>query len=163
MTPIDIRRGVRVTLLILAVALATSSLACGGKDTSEGTAPKAPLDAVSASGPGSVTVASSVIRGQNGRVLLVFATQEGRGPLARACIRITSDSFSVSAGEMTEMPAGNDPCGESNQVTTFPEGKYTITAGVYAPPGQTPEKQVTQTVEVKGDIQVVLDGNALSR
>jgi hypothetical protein len=108
-------------------------------------------------------VTSSAIRGQNGRVLLVFATQEGRGPLARACIRITSDSFSVSGGAMTDVPAGNDPCGDSSQTTTFPEGKYTITAGVYAPPGQTPEKQVTLTVEVKGNIQVTLDGNALSR
>ena len=143
--------------------MAVSSMACGGKTSNDAAAPTATVAEGPASGPGSVGLTSSPIRGQSGRLLLVYATQEGRGQLARACIRITSDSFSVSPTAMTDIPPGNDPCGGSTQMSTLPEGRYTITAGVYAPPAQTPEKQVTLTVEVKGNIQVVLDGNALSR
>lgn len=165
-TAAPVSRRLRVAaFLTLGLAVAALSFGCSGKadDSRASTSPTATTAAGPASGPGTLTLTSSALRGQNDRVLLVFVTQEGRGPLARACIRVTSNAFTVGATEMTDVPAGNDPCSGSSPSTRLPEGRYTITAGIYAPPAQAPDKQVTVTVEVKGNVQVALDGNALSR
>ena len=138
--------------------------ACGGGDEEPKQPTATPAATTPPSGPGTITVRSTApIRGQNGRALLVYVTREGQAPLARACIMIGSDSFAVPATKMTDVPSGNDPCAGTTAATTFAEGRYTLTAAIYAPPAQTPDKQATLTVEVKGNVEVVIDGGALSR
>ncbi|HLF71606.1 MAG TPA: hypothetical protein VI759_05585 [Dehalococcoidia bacterium] len=150
-----------------AAAVSALVLACGGGSDAPATSTQPAASAtaaIQASGPGTITVSFAAIRNQSGRVLLVFATREGGGPqLARLCIPITSNSFATTGIVMTEMPSGGDPCGATTAATSFPEGRYTLTAGIYAPPSQSPDKQITQTVEVKGNASVSLNGDALSR
>ena len=137
--------------------------ACGGGDSSEAPAPQAPVATTAASGPGTITIKSTAIRGQSGRALVVFVMRGAGGPMARACIRIESDSFTVAATKLTDAPAGGDPCSGQTAATTFSEGRYTLSAGIFVPPAQAPEKQVTLTVEVKGNVDLVIDGASLSR
>ncbi len=143
----------------LALTLAAAA-ACGGdgdNGTEAGESPAPPQ-------PATITVSSSAITGQENKVLLVFASAEGGGPMARACIRITSGDFSALATTLTDVPEGDDPCADSTAETVFPDGVYTITAGVYAPPAQQPSKEWTQTVEVSGQspVEVEIDGAELS-
>jgi hypothetical protein len=151
--------------LLIGAGLAFALLgACGGgsSSTKEGVTPSPA--ATAASGPGTIVLKSTTIRGQSGRVLLVFAMQDGKqGNLARACIRIDSDTFTISGTPLSDIPTGNDPCGGSTPTTRLPEGRYTLIAGVYAPPAQAPERQVSMTVDVKGNVEVALRGEDLSR
>jgi len=63
------------------------------------------------------------------------------------------------------MPASQNPCGDPTAQTVFPNGTYTVTAGIYVPPASAPEKEVKQTVQVSGDtpVGVEIDGAALSK
>jgi hypothetical protein len=153
---------------VLAAAVGLLASACGGDDDDGGggggTATETHSPAAStapAEGPGTITLTSTTIEGQNGKILLVFATGDGGQRLARACIPITSDSFEVSGAEMTEIPA-QDPCGSDPDVVTFDEGSYQITAGVYVGGEQSPEAETTLTVEVAGNVTAELDGAELS-
>ena len=146
-----------LVLLILAAMAACGGDEGGGSRTPEATARGA---------PGTITVkSSSPIVGQKDKVLLAFAAPQGGGPTARACVPITSDRFSVPATVMTDMPADQNPCGGSTPATVFPKGTYTVTAGIYAPPASTPEKETKLTVQVSGDapVEVQIDGAALSQ
>ena len=151
------------TLIGGALAAFVLLTACGGGDSSEAPAPQAPVATTAASGPGTITIKSTAIRGQSGRALVVFVMRDAGGPMARACVRIESDSFTVAATKLTDAPAGGDPCSGQTAATTFSEGRYTLSAGIFVPPAQAPEKQVTLTVEVKGNVDVVIDGASLSR
>lgn len=55
--------------------------------------------------------------------------------------------------------------GPATPVTVFAAGSYALTAGIYAPPASKPEKESTQTVQVRADspATVQVDGAALSR
>jgi len=154
----------RLAALLCVMSAGAILISCGGGSKTEPTPSQAGSTQVPAgSGPGTITISSTTIQGQSGRIMLVFVSQEGQGQLARACIQLNSDSFMVPDTAMSDVPAGSDPCGGSTSVTTLPEGQYVLDVGIYAPPAQTPEKQLTQTVEVKGDVKVILDGKALSR
>jgi hypothetical protein len=147
------------------VAVALVMVACGGDDDDDdggggATSPAAASHA--AEGPGTITLTSTSIEGQSGNILLVFAIAGGGDRLGRACVPITSDSFTLGGAVMTEVPAGDDPCGGDTDETTFEEGTYDIVAGVYVGGQQTPEAETTLTVEVAGDVTAELDGAALS-
>ena len=154
----------RLPLLVAILASAGLALwlgaACGGDDGSSPTA----SPSAAPSGPGIISVTSSSIEGQDGRVLLISAAPKGGGAqMAGACISVTSDSFAAPSTVLTDPPPGNNPCGATTPTTTFPEGTYTLTAGIYAPPAQVPEAETTQTVQVSGDVTVEIEGAALSR
>ena len=61
------------------------------------------------------------------------------------------------------MQPGHNPCADSATVTTFPEGRYLISVGVYVGGSQTADKQFTRNVDVAGNVKVELDGAALSK
>jgi hypothetical protein len=154
-------------LVILAlVAVAGLAVACGGDDDDDdgGAATTAPAEATApAEGPGTVTLTSTAIQGQSDRVLLVFASPaSGGGQVARICVPIASDDFTLPETVMTDVPAGDNPCEGGTEETTFDEGTYTITAGVYIGGQQTPETETTATVDVAGDVTLELDGSELS-
>jgi hypothetical protein len=154
-------------VLVLSFALVGLALvalaACGGNGGGGKTTPQ-PSATVAQTGPGTITLSSSAITGQSGKMLLVFAMpQGGTGPMARACVPITSDPFAVPSTVMIDVGAGQDPCSGSTPETKFPEGSYSVTAGVYVPGTQTAAVQTTQTVRVSGDVTVKVDGAALSQ
>jgi hypothetical protein len=155
-----------IALLIGVVALAAAGLvasACGGDDDDGGTSATSPaVTATPGSGPGTITLTSSAITGQSGKILLIYTTS-GSDRLARACVSITSDNFTVPATVMTDVPSGNDPCGGDTSDTSFDEGAYSITAGVYVGGQQTAEKEATLSVDVAGDVIAELNGAELSQ
>jgi len=160
------KTGAILTAGLLLTAAAFIAMACGGngddggkattQPTVEGTATTAP------SGPGAITLTSTEITGQSGKVLLVFASDAGGQMLARICASITSDSFTLDSTVMTDIAAGDDPCAPSTAETEFPEGTYTLTAGVYSPGSQTADVETTLTVSVSGDVTAEIDGAELS-
>jgi hypothetical protein len=156
--------GFKALFIVALAAVALTAAACGGDDDDGGddsgggaTSPPA------ASGPGAIMLSSTPITGQSGKILLAFATTSSGGErLGRICVPITSDDFTLSGAVMSEVPAGNDPCGEDTPDTTFDEGTYNVTAGIYVGGEQTPEAETTLTVEVAGDTTAELDGAGLS-
>lgn len=155
-------------LLICVVALTAAGLAasaCGGDDDDGGTSATSPaVTATPGSGPGTITLISTTISGQADKILLIFATPSGGSEqLARACVSITSDNFTVPATVMTDVPSGNDPCGGDTSDTSFDEGAYSITAGVYVGGQQTAEAETTLSVDVAGDVTAELNGAELSQ
>lgn len=83
--------------------------------------------------------------------------------MSRACIQIASDNFILPETRLFDLPAGNNPCGDSPGVTTFAEGRYLLNIGVYVGGSQTADKQVSRNVDVAGNVKAELDGAALSR
>lgn len=156
-------------LLALAFAglIAISAAACGGDDSSDnGDSEAEATESPAAEGrAGTITVTSSPITGQSGKVLLIFAEAGSGGPMARACVPIDSDSFTVPSTVMTDQPAQDDPCGPPTAETVFSPGAHTVTAGIYEPPAQQPEKEIEQTVQVAAGapLEVAIDGAALSQ
>jgi hypothetical protein len=152
--------------LALAVAglIAISMAACGG-DKSSDSASETPASPAAQGLAGTITVTSSPITGQSGKILLILATAASGGPVARACVSIDSDRFSVPSTVMTDQPADDNPCGSPTAETIFSPGAYTVSAGIYQPPAQQPEKESTQTAQVTAGapLQIALDGAALSR
>ena len=144
-------------------------LAAGCSDDSGGDATTAPIvtDIATTLGgvaPGTITVSVPGITGQNGKMLLVFATSPTQGgQLGVACVAITSDSFDVPSTALTEVPADN-PCAGGTATVAFPEGSYTITAGIYTPGSRTAEAEASMTVDIVGDGvgSVQFSGSALS-
>lgn len=154
----------RLFLVLASLAFAGVVLAgvaaCGGDS---GPAPAASPSAAR-SGPGTISLSAGVIARQSGRVLLVSVAPQGGGAaLARACIGIQSDRFIAPVTVMTDISADGNPCGPATPATKLPEGTYTLTAGIYAPPAQKAEVETSQTVRVSGDTAVQIDGTALSR
>lgn len=157
------KTGAIVAAGVLVAAAAFIAAACGGNSGGAKATPL-PSATVAQSGPGTITLSSSAITGQSGKILLVFAMPEGEtGPIARACVSITSNSFAVPSTVMTDMTSGQDPCSGSTAETTFPEGTYTLTAGIYVPGTQTAAVQTTQTVPVSGNVKLKIDGATLSQ
>lgn len=152
------RLAASVALLFLVVLAAT---ACGG-DTSE---TGAATPAAAREGPATITVTSSAIAGQQGKMLLVSVASAAGGQIAGACIPITTDPFTVPATALSQVPEGSNPCSGGSPQATLAAGSYDVTAGVYAPPAQTPDRQVTTRVESTGaaPVAVTIDGGALSR
>lgn len=145
-----------VTLLLVTAACS------GGDDVDADSGDDGAAATAAAEGPGTITLSSSAITGQSGKILLVFA-QGGGQQMARVCTPITSDDFTLSATVMTEMPAGDNPCGDETSGFTFDEGTYSLTAGVYVGGQQTPEVSTTFSVTVAGDTPAEIDGAALSQ
>lgn len=138
---------------------------CGDDDNNKPSSSPAAGGPTASGTPGAVTVESTgPIVGQQGKQLAIFATaKNGASPMARACVRITSDSFTVPPTPLTEIGTNQDACSATTPAV-LPKGSYTIVAAIYVPPGSTLEKQTAQTVEV-GDapLKVKIDGSALSR
>lgn len=151
-----------LSLLVLAVAGA-----CGGGEKSNVSTASTPTAAAATrEGPATITVKSNPIVGQQGKMLLVSASATAGGQVANACIRITSDRFTVPATVMTAAVAGSsDPCSGPATPATVAAGSYRIAAGIYAPPGRTPEKEFTASVDSTGKapVELMIDGAALSR
>lgn len=161
--PARIRRAVCLGALALLVFAAA---ACGGGDNGKAASSPAAGSPEAKGTPGTMTVEStSPIVGQQGKQLAIFATaKNGASPIARACVKITSDSFTVPATPLTEIGTNQDACSATTPAI-LPKGSYTIVAGIYVPPSSTMEKQAAQTVDVSGDgaVKVKIDGAALSR
>jgi len=157
----------RPRLVLAAICLAfagllLASVAACGDDSGDNSGP-APTAGPS-SGPGTISISSSPIAGQSGKVLLVSVAPQGGGAaLARACIGIKSDRFTVPSTVLTDPPAVQDPCAPATPATKLPEGTYALTVGIYAPPAQKAEVEVKLTARVSGDAAVQIDGAALSR
>ncbi len=148
-----------ILALALAISLGSVATACsddGAADQdSAGTNPPGTTEAASSTlggvAPGTITVSATTITGQNGKMLLVFATAAAQqGQLGVACIPITSDAFEVPSTPLTEVPEGN-PCAGGTATAVFPEGSYTVTAGIYTPGSQTAEAQASMTIDIVGD------------
>jgi hypothetical protein len=156
----------RLVILALGGVLLITLSACGGDDddgdaTATTSAPAATTAAPE--GPGTITLTSSDIERQNGKILLVFAIPASGGErVARLCVPISAGSFTLPDTVMTEVPAGDDPCGGDTPAATLEEGTYTLTAGVYVGGQQTPDAEATISVEVAGDVTTELDGAELS-
>lgn len=151
---------------LLLVVLAAAG-ACSGGEKSNGS-PTSPTTtaATTREAPATITVKSSPIVGQQGKVLLVSASATAGGQVANACIRITSDRFTVPATVMTAAVAGSsDPCSGPQTPATLAAGSYQVSAGIYAPPGRTPEKEFTARVDSTGKapVELSIDGATLSR
>lgn len=130
-------------------------MACGGSETPTNPSPAA---------PGTVTLTSTTINNQAGKVLVVTAQQEGQSTQAgRACVAIDSNAFIVPATLMAEMTASGNPCDDPRTTKTFAAARYNLTAGIFTPGSQTAERSATQSVQVAGNMSVSLDGAALSR
>jgi hypothetical protein len=154
---------VRRLFIVMLAALAVGAAACGGDDDGGGAGATSPAATSRAQGPGVISISSTAISGQSGKILLVFATPAGGGAqLARLCLPITSDDFTLSGAVLTDIPAGDDPCGGDTPETTFEEGAYDLVAGVYVGGQQTPEAETTLTGQVAGDTTVEIDGSDLS-
>ncbi len=119
------------------------------------------IDPVDAAGPGKITVSSSAISGQNGKALVIGVNMQGVPPTG-ACVLLDSDSYSLAPTVLTDQPDQGGPCHDPTPETVLPAGTYTVSAGIYMPGSQTPEKQVQADVVVDGDATLVLPGSALS-
>ena len=158
---------VRVAVCLGALALvAFAAAGCGGDDNGKAASSPAASSPEAKGTPGAMTVeSSSPIVGQKGKQLAIFATaKNGASPIARACIQISSDPFTVPSIPLTEIGTNQDAC-STTATAILPKGSYTIVAGIYVLPSSVLEKQVAQTVEVAGDatVKVKIDGAALSR
>ncbi len=156
----------KLAFLGLALAVAAVLIGCGGSSDGEPTASQvSPPAAIVSSGPGEISISSTTISGRAGTILLVFvlSPEAQGGPLARLCIVISTDSYPVFETATSEFPEGDDPCGDAGPTAILPEGEYVLDAGIFIPGAQTPEKQIIQTVEVSGNVHVVLDGPDVSR
>lgn len=132
---------------ILVLALAAAA-ACGGDGGKAAPSPKASVSpAQGAQGtPGAITISFvSPIVGQNDKMLLISANAENGGPqIARACVPITSDNFAVPETAMTDMPAGQNPCGGSTPRTVFQKGTYCARASTPRRPASRRRYQTRQ-------------------
>lgn len=109
-----------------------------------------------------VSVTTTAITGQEGKMLLIFAQPQGGGDTAVVCVTIETAFFETPVLQMKEMPAGGNPCEGGTPDASIPAGNTVLTAGVYVPGSQTPDKQVTATVDVQSDRTWQLDGVAVS-
>ncbi len=155
----------RVFIVVIAV-LALAAVACGGADAGEDADADTGADAATdagvtsptpvitpGQGPGVITISSTPISGQSGKILLVFALPAGGGgQLARLCVPITSDDFTLSGAVMTDIPAGDNPCAGETPETTFEEGAYELVAGIYVGGQRTPDAETTLTGQVAGEL-----------
>lgn len=100
---------------------------------------------------GTVTVSTSAITGQSGKVLLIFVTGTTDGSQAGvACVTIDADPFTMPPTMLTEVPAGGNPCAGGGAVAVLADGSYTLTAGVYVGGSQQPDAQMSIDVEMNG-------------
>ena len=132
-----------VALAVVGVVALLAGVACEGSGGSEGgQTPTSP----SSSGSGTVTITSTAITNQSGRILVVTATAEGQSTLVgRACIRIDSNAFTVAPTTLVEIAASGDPCDPASVTKTFAAGRLLLTEGIFVPGAQTPEKATTQS------------------
>lgn len=140
--------------------LALSIAACGGGGDNDGGTATTP-----GSGPGAITLkGGGDVTGQANKLLVVSAVPEAGGaPVAEACIQVTSAKFAIPDAVMTDVQAGQPPCGAKGAKSKLAEGTYVLTFALYAPPAQAPEAQVTKTVKVAGDVTIQFDGAAVSK
>lgn len=146
-------------LMRLGVAvLLAAGIACGKSD--DGSTPTSP----SASSPGTITVTSSAIVNQNGKVFVVAAIPEGQSiPIGRACVPITSNAFVAPPTVLVEIATSNNPCDPASVIKTFPAGRYSVTSGVFVSGSTTPERVTAQTVQVAGSVSASVNGTLLSQ
>lgn len=104
----------------------------------------------------------TVIMGQSGDTLKVTAERVGGDLVARQCYDIDSNTFYVSVVPMT-IPLAGDICSGTTSDAAVENGDYLITAGVYPPGAQQPEREVQLQLTVNGFLRyATVDGSALS-
>lgn len=108
-----------------------------------------------------VRVGASTITGQEGKILLFFAEPQASGTKV-ACTQINAAVFETPNLVLKEMPSGADPCEGGTPDAFIVPGTLEIRAEVYVGGSQTPEKQVTATVDVQDESTWILDGVALT-
>ena len=108
-----------------------------------------------------VSVNTTTITGQEGKILLIFAEPQA-GQTKVACVPITADVFDPPLTVLKEMPGSGNPCDAGAPDAFIVPGLTEITAGVYVGGAQTAEKQVTATVDVQDESSWKLDGVALT-
>ncbi|HSP56161.1 MAG TPA: hypothetical protein VLS25_11305 [Dehalococcoidia bacterium] len=109
-----------------------------------------------------VPISTGTITGQQGKMLLFFATPAGGGETSVACASIDADVYDTPDLVLKEMPQSGNPCEGGTPDAFILPGTTTVTAGVYVGGSQTPEKQVSTTVDVQFDFPLILDGTVLS-
>jgi hypothetical protein len=109
-----------------------------------------------------VSIGATTITGQDGKILLIFAQPEGGGQTAVSCTQITGPFFQPPEVQLKEMPQSGNPCEPGSPDAFILPGMTVITAGVYVGGSQTPDKQLTTTVDIQDVSIYVLDGLALS-
>jgi hypothetical protein len=93
---------------------------------------------------------------------LFLAQPEGGGDTKVACTQIDGPVFETPVLALKEMPQSGNPCDAGSADAFVLPGNTVITASVYVGGSQTPEKQVSTTVDVQFDYTWMLDGVALS-
>ncbi len=100
---------------------------------------------------GTVTVSTSAISGQSGKMLLIIATGTADGSQAGvACVPIDADPFTMRPTMLTEVPSGGNPCAGGGAVAVLADGAYTLTAGVYVGGSQQPDAQMSIQFDMNG-------------
>lgn len=110
----------------------------------------------------SVTVSTSAITGQKGKILLFSAEPSGGGSAKVACTPIDAEVFTPSFLPLKEMPQSGNPCEDGSPDAFIVPGMMQITAGIYVGGSQDAEKQVATTVDVQDESSWKLDGVALT-
>jgi hypothetical protein len=108
-----------------------------------------------------VYVTTTNITGQEGKVL-VFSAQPEAGEMKVACAQIDAAVFDTPNLLLKEAGQGANPCDTGLPDAFILPGQMTITAGVYVGGSQTPERQVSTTVNVQDESTWQLDGVALT-
>jgi hypothetical protein len=116
---------------------------------------------VSASEDVPVNAGSTRITGQDGNILVMFVS-DGDELIARLCQPIESNNFVPADANFSDIPEGENPCGDPTPDTMFPPGDYDLTAGVFVPGEQTPVKSIETTFAASEFNNVRADGAALS-
>ena len=123
----------------------------GSGDAGTTVAPDATTTTYGGTTAGTVTVSTSSITGQSGKVLLIFVTGDSDGSQAGvACVQIDADPFTMPPTLLTEVPAGGNPCAGGGAVAVLADGAYTLTAGVYVGGSQQADAQMSIDVEMNG-------------
>jgi hypothetical protein len=146
----------RGVVLSIVVVTLVSGIACkSGSDT-----PTSPTP----SSPGTITMTSTSINNQGGKVLVIAAIPEGTtNPVGRACVPITSNAFVLSATLLVELAASANPCDPASTTRTFAAGRYSVTSGIFVGTSTTPERLTSQTVQVSGNVTASINGTLLSQ
>lgn len=108
---------------------------------------------------GAILVSSSAITGHEGHILLVF----GPGTESEICAAIDSDPWTLPEEPLTDRGVDADPCSGDTGNTVFGPGEHAVTASIFDPGSQTPLASTAALAQVvDGDVQIELDGGALS-
>jgi hypothetical protein len=122
------------------------------------------LTAGASNGPNNFGFSTEPIVGQMDNVLVVTLAPSGGGaPVARGCVPILDDPYTVEHTQATEMPGDGNPCGPPTPVADLPPGTYFAVAGVYEPGSQEAIRlYTTSDLEITNGLGIAFDSYDLS-